>query len=227
MATLVQAPTRTRLDARNDLAVRREHEDMTERGVADEQATLVVHGQAIRTTRTEGGAEAADLGDAAIFHERGAPHRVVARHGDEQHAFGGIKHEAVRADAGVDEAIELAARTQPIDTPGRIVQAGLALIGEIDVAIFGEMQVVAALEQLRVARGQHWQHLACAGIELHDSATVVGDENAPFASIFSPLGQPSYSTTSVHFLSGRCGRCGRTECRRYRDCRRHRRTAPR
>src|ERR1700752_4539798 len=128
---------------------------MAKRGVPDEETSRAVHGHAIGAARTEHGAEAADLGDAAVLHERRAPYRVVAGHGDEQHALAWVEHEAVGADAGVDEAIELAVRPQPIDAAGRIVQAGLALVGEIDVTIPCNIQVVAALEGLRIARGEY------------------------------------------------------------------------
>src|SRR5436190_9960893 len=57
-------PSRARLDARDDLAVRRKHEDMAERGVADEQAAGGVHGYAVGAARPEHEAEAANLGDA-------------------------------------------------------------------------------------------------------------------------------------------------------------------
>ena len=114
-----------------------------------------------------------------------------------------IEHQAVGADAGVDQAIEPAVGCQPIDPPGRIVQAGLALVGEIDVAIGGDMQIVAAPERIRnCATRQHRLHPPCPRVEFHDAVPVVGDQDAPVAAIFSPLGQPSYSITSDHFLSG-------------------------
>src|SRR3954451_1793775 len=84
---------RARLDPRNQFAVGREHEDMAERGVTDEQAALGIHGQAIGATGTEQRAEAADLRHAAILHERQPPHRVVARHRDEQHGLGWVEHQ--------------------------------------------------------------------------------------------------------------------------------------
>ena len=68
---------------------------------------------------------------------------------------------------------------EPVDPPGRIVQPGLALVGEIDVAVGSEMQIVAALEGLRVARGQDRQHPPRFGIELHDAVPVIGNQDAP------------------------------------------------
>ena len=44
--------------------------------------------------------------------------------------------------------------------PGRIGDAGLALIGEIEVAVGGEVQVVQALEAFAVGRAQHVLELA-------------------------------------------------------------------
>jgi len=48
----------------------------------------------------------------------------------------------------MDEAVELAARPHPVDATGGIVQAGLALIGEIDVPVSRDVEIVAALERL-------------------------------------------------------------------------------
>src|SRR5215475_6237903 len=138
-------------DARDTLAVRREHEDVAERGVRDEQPPSPVHGHAVGTAWTEQRAETADLGDAAVLHERQAPDRIVARHRDEQHGLGGVEHEAVGTDAGVNQTVESAARGQPVNAPGRIMQAGLALVGEIDVAVRSQMQVVAAAKRLGIA----------------------------------------------------------------------------
>src|SRR6185312_5459154 len=111
---------RAGLDARYAFAVRREHEDMAERRMRDEQPPCAVHGHAVGPARTEQRAEAADLGHAAVLHEGKSPHRIVARHGDEEHGLLGIEHETVRADAGIDQAIEPAIWREAIDAAGRI-----------------------------------------------------------------------------------------------------------
>src|SRR5258705_1715213 len=92
-------------DARDQLAILCEHEHMSERCVRHEQPARLVHRQAIGAAGAEGGTEAADLGNAAVLHKGQAPDRVVARHRHKQHGLGGIEHQAVGADAGVDQAI--------------------------------------------------------------------------------------------------------------------------
>ena len=140
------------LDARDQLAIGRKHEHMPERRVRHKQPARFVHRQSVGTAGAEGRTEAADLRNVAVLHQRRAPHRIVARHRHEQNGLGGIEHQAVRADAGIDQAIEPPRRRQPIDPPGRIVQAGLSLVGKIDVAIRCDVQIVASLEGFRVAR---------------------------------------------------------------------------
>ncbi len=115
------------------------------------QPARFVHRQAVGPAGAEGGAEAADLGDAAVFHKWQAPHRVVARHRHKQRGLGGIEHQAIGADAGVDQAIEPSVRRKPVDPPGRIVQAGLSLVGKIDLAIRRDVQIVAPLEGFGIA----------------------------------------------------------------------------
>ena len=143
-ATLVQAGPAQDLIRAMQFTVGREHEHMAERGVRHEQASGMVHGQAVRATGAEGRAEAADLGNAAVLHERQSPHGIVACHRDEQGRFRAIEHQAVRADAGMDQAVKPTVGRQPIDASGRIVETGLALIGEIDVTVAGDVQIVAA-----------------------------------------------------------------------------------
>lgn len=69
---------------------------------------------------------------------------VVARHGNEQRGFGGRQHQTVRARAIDEQAIEPAIRAQAIHTAGRVMQAGLALVGEIHIAVAGDDQIVGA-----------------------------------------------------------------------------------
>jgi hypothetical protein len=74
-------------------------------------------------------------------------------HRHKQHGLGGIQHQPVGADAGVDQAVEPPIRRKPVDPPvdppGGIAQPGLALVGKIDVAIAGDMQIVAVLWRKR------------------------------------------------------------------------------
>ena len=65
---------------------------------------------------------------------------------------------------------------------------GLALVGEIDVAVRGEDQIIDALEALRPAPLQHQRHLAAARIERHEPMAVVGDEDPAVARDLQAVG---------------------------------------
>ena len=69
---------------------------------------------------------------------------VVARHGNEQRGFVGRQRQTVRARAIGEQVIEPAIRAQAIHTAGRVMQAGLALVGEIHIAVAGGDQIVGA-----------------------------------------------------------------------------------
>ena len=77
---------------------------------------------------------------------------------------------------------------EPIDPPGRIVQSGLALVGEIDVAVAGDMQIVASAEGFGIARRQHLPHPPRPRIEFHDAVHVVGNQDAAVAADLQAVG---------------------------------------
>ena len=148
------ARSRTGFDLRHQLPIRSEHEHMSERGVSDKQAARFVDSQSVGPAGAEHRTEAAYLRDVAASHERQTPNRVVPRHRHKQHGFAGIEHQAVRTDAGVDQTVETSCARKPIDPPGWIMQPGLALVGEIDVAVRGDVEIVASFEGFGIARGQ-------------------------------------------------------------------------
>src|SRR5258708_5374151 len=84
------------------------------------------------------------------------------------------QHQPVGRDAGIDQATEPPARQTPKNPPRRIVQAGLPLVGKIDLAIGGDVQVVAALEGLRIARRQQRLNPPRPHVELHDAVHIIG-----------------------------------------------------
>ena len=79
--------------------------------------------------------ENADLGDAAIGRQWHAPNAVAAGGGDQQQIFGGVEHQAIRARHIVEQAGQLAIGRIAIHMSHRIVHAGVALVGEINIAI--------------------------------------------------------------------------------------------
>ena len=77
---------------------------------------------------------------------------------------------------------------KPIYPPGGIVQAGLALVSEIDVVIRCDVQIVAALERFGIARRHQRLHSSCLYVEFHDAVHVVGDKHASFGVDLQPVG---------------------------------------
>ena len=71
--------------------------------------------------------------------------------------------------------------------PGRVVQPGLALIGEIEVAIAREMQIVEPLEALAMRPVEKHFDLARVGVEQHQPLFVIGDEDASVAVDFEAV----------------------------------------
>ena len=93
-------------------------------------------------------AEDPGLGDRTIPVQRQAPDLVGAGHGEEEVREVRRHDDAVRAGHGADQQLEPSFRPQAVHPPGRVVQPGLALVGEEQVSIGGEEQVVDALEAL-------------------------------------------------------------------------------
>src|SRR3954449_2852417 len=66
--------------------------------------------------------------------------------------------------------------------------AALALVGEVEVAVRGEVEVVQALEGLRVQAAQHDLVLAGLRIEADQAELVVADEDAAILVELHPVG---------------------------------------
>ena len=76
------------------------------------------------------------------------------------------------------EPLQLAARSQTPHPPARVGDAALPLVGEVQIAVVGEVQVVQALEALAERRLEERLQLAAPGVENHQAAPVVGNEDA-------------------------------------------------
>ena len=74
-----------------------------------------------------------------------------------------------------------------VNPPGRIMQSGLPLVGEIDVAITSNVQVVAAAEGFGIARGYYRLHPSRLRIELHEAVPIVGHEDTSVGRDFQPV----------------------------------------
>ncbi len=68
------------------------------------------------------------------------------------------------------------------------MQPGLPLIGKIDLAIGGDVQVVAALEGFGIPRRQYRLHLPRLRIELHNVVHIVGDKDSPIGADLQAVG---------------------------------------
>ena len=148
-------------------------------GMGDHEPAFLIQRHAVGTGMAAAHLdEQADLARRAVAHQRQAPDRIAARHADIEHGLGLVHHQPVGARHGVHEHRQPARRVVAIDATGRVVQAGLALIGEIEIAVGSKEQVVHALEAFRAARLKQGRDLAGAGIEQEDAALVIGDEDA-------------------------------------------------
>ena len=124
-------------------------------GMGYDQAAVRVERQAVRTGQSAGKLDGnADLGHAAVDGERDAPDGVSAGYSHKEDVLVQVEHKTVRTRNRIDETRELAVGRVAVDAAGRIVQARLALVGEVQVAIGGEVEIVDALEALAPDRFQ-------------------------------------------------------------------------
>ena len=176
-------------DALQRLGPRRQAPHRAEAGVRHQEAALRVERQPVRAARPAVQvAEHAGLGDATVRVQRQPPDLVGARHGDQRGAHVRRHNDAVRARHGADQASEAAVRRfQAVDSPGRILQPGLALVGEEQVSVRGEEQIVDTLEAFGARRVQKGSDLPGAQVEQHEAALVVGDEDPPVLVDLQPV----------------------------------------
>ena len=117
--------------------------------VAHEQPVLRVHLDPVRARRAARELHRdTGLRHVAIHHDRQPPDLLRARDADVAVLLGGGERDAVRARHVVGEPVERAVRPQPVDAPGGIGDPGLPLVGEVEVAVGGEMEIVQPLEPL-------------------------------------------------------------------------------
>src|SRR5580704_3612683 len=152
--------------------------DMAHRKVA-----LAVHRYAIGPSAPRQLDEDADPSERAVGIERHPPHRVAACHREIEDVLVGGQHQPVRARHVVEQQVERAPLTipggaQPKQSPGRVAQIGLALVGEIEIAVLRENQVVQPFETLAPRPVEKGFDLAARRIEQHQPLLVVGDEDA-------------------------------------------------
>src|SRR5262245_14652683 len=82
----------------------------------------------------------------------------------------------------------MAVGSKAVDASGWILQAGLALVGEVEIAIAREGEVVGARETFATRVLDHGRHRARLWIELHHPAAMIGNENAAVLVDGEPVG---------------------------------------
>jgi hypothetical protein len=110
--------------------------------------------------------------------QRQSPDLIGARHGEEQRLLVLREYEPVGARDLVDEAIDIAVDAQAKHASARVLQAGLPLIGEIEIAVAGEGEIVRSLEAFAAYMFEHRFDASARHIQRHDAALVIGDEDA-------------------------------------------------
>src|SRR5262249_13052788 len=117
--------------------------------MADEQAVFRVHFDAVRSCRAAGELDGdASLGDRAVGNELQAPDLLGPCDSDIAVLLRRGQRDAVRAGHVGAEAVKRAVGAQSVDASSGIGNAGLPLVGEVEVAVGGEVQVVQALKTL-------------------------------------------------------------------------------
>lgn len=203
------------LDAGDPFAVRREYEDMTERRMRDEQPARLIHGQP-SAAGAEGRAEAADFDTLPSFMNgarQTALSRVIATNRTD---LPGSSTRPLLTPVSISNR---AGRrfSDGRRAPGGVMQTGLALVGKIDVAIGGDVQVVAAAKRSGIARSQDRHHPPGPRVELHDAVPVVGDEDTPVAADLSACWPAVIFRHQRPFRPGEIRKmCARTGYRRRR-----------
>ena len=91
---------------------------------------------------------------------------------------GGVEHEAVRTRKAVEQQVKLSVSARAIYAPCWIVDRALPLIGEAQIALRAEHQIVPALEAFVIGTVEN--HLHCRGIriEFENAYLVIRNEQA-------------------------------------------------
>jgi hypothetical protein len=101
--------------------------------------------------------------------------------------LGGGERDAVGARHVGREPVERAVRAQPVNAPGRVGNAGLSLVGEVEVAVRGEVEIVEALEALAEGGSQQGFQLAGFRFEHQETLLVAGDEGTAILVKLQPV----------------------------------------
>ncbi|CAM3718679.1 hypothetical protein BOBR111200_04610 [Bordetella bronchialis] len=141
----------------------------------DRQSVVRIHRQPVGTAGAEEGPEGPDLGQGSIRQQGPAPDRIASRNGGVEEGLVAVQGDAIGAGHIVQQAIQLAGRRQPVHAPRGIVQAGLSLVGEIEIARGIEGQVVGPLEAFGIPVAQRRIDGAGLRVQAQDAAPVVGD----------------------------------------------------
>lgn len=138
-----------------------------------------------------------------------APDGVGARGGDVEEGLRRVQRDAVRTGHVGEQRLDPPRGTDAEQPAGGVVQPGLPLVGQVEVAAAGKDQVVEAAEALGVAALTHGRDGAAAGVEGRQPALVVGDEDPAVGADLQPVrpeaGRPRPSNPAAR--DGRRG-CG-------------------
>src|SRR5581483_5689172 len=129
----------------------------------------------------------AGLRERPAGHERQAPDLLRARDRDVGLRVAVVERDAVRRGRVVDDALERSVLAEAKHPPRRIGDPGLPLVGEVQIAVVREVQVVEALEALAERGLDDGLDAAAPRVEEHQPALVVGDEDAPVLVDLQPV----------------------------------------
>jgi hypothetical protein len=115
------------------------------------------------------------------------PYAVSPRRGDKERGLVAIHDEAVRARHIVEQTGDLPIWSNAEHATGGIVQAREPLIGEVEVAVGAEEQVVHAFEALDVHALEVRRDFSVHGIEKHDAVLVIRDKDTSIAMELEPV----------------------------------------
>ena len=109
------------------------------------------------------------------------PYAIAARDRHQNSRLLEVQHDAVRAGNSIQQFFENAIGSQPVDLAAGILQSGLTLIGEIQIARTGKHQVVGAFEVLDLTSVYNARNGSTVWVEQQDALLVVGDKDTAVA----------------------------------------------
>ena len=103
--------------------------------IGHQQAAVFVHRQAVRATGAIGREELPGLGHAAVCQQWHAPDAVAPCDRHKQEALVVGQHDAIGAGYVGEQHVQPSVGCQAVDAACGVVQSGLSLVGEIQVAL--------------------------------------------------------------------------------------------